>query len=129
MSLLTRLRDRIAGNEEPAAVERMLRERFRFLEERQGFELARSMRLRDGAAVAYANRPAGRGVVVFARRGRGTWAGVGTLDETGELRPLDRSSVERGEWRELRRIELGSDVRSLRDAIAGLAGSLGGLRG
>ena len=128
MSVLDRLLARVGGEEEPAALERMLRERFRFLEERQGFELMRSKRLEDGAAVAYANRPARRGIVVFARRGRGAWAGTARLDAGDTLRPLDRAAVERGEWRELRRVDLGRETESLADAISRLAGSLGGGR-
>ncbi|MBD0317955.1 MAG: hypothetical protein ICV71_05470 [Thermoleophilia bacterium] len=128
MSVLARLRARVGGEADPAAIERMLRERFRFLEERQGFELARSKRIGDGAAVAYANRAARRAVVVFARRGRGAWAGVAPLRAGGTLRPLDRAAVERGDWRELQRVDLGTETRSLDEAIARLARSLGGGR-
>ena len=125
MSVLDRLKARVGGEAEPAAIERMLRERFRFLEERQGFELTRSKRLGDGAAVAYANRPARRGIVVFARRGRGAWAGMAPLDAGDSFRRLDRAAVERGDWRELRRVDLGTETESLREAISRLADSLG----
>ncbi len=127
MNLIDRLVERLAGPDNPAAIERKLREQFSFLEERQGFEVARAKRLEDGAAVAYANRPARRGIVIFARRGRGAWAGVAPLDESGELRPLDRGAVERGEWRELRRVDA-PDEEHLGAAVTHLARSLGGSR-
>jgi hypothetical protein len=125
MNFFDRLREKAEPESEPAAVERLLRERFRFLEERQGFELARSRRLADGAAVAYANRPAGRGVVIFARSTRGAWAGVGALAPDGELKPLDREAIARGEWRELRRIDV-NPGEPLDEALTGLALALGG---
>jgi hypothetical protein len=128
MNVLDRLRAHVGGEAEPAAIERMLRKQFRFLEERQGFELTRAKRLGDGAAVAYANKPARRAVVVFARRGRGAWAGVAPLGAGDTFRRLDRAAVERGEWRELRRVDLGTEAESLGEAISRLAGSLGGGR-
>ena len=126
--LLGRLLGKAAGErDEPAEVERLLRERFRFLEERQGFELAGSTRLDDGAVAAYANRPARRGVAVFARRTRGVWAGVGTLAEDGEVPPVNRETVARGVWREVQRADVG-DEQSLDEALARVAASLGGTR-
>jgi hypothetical protein len=116
-----------AGLDDPAEVERLLRERFRFLEERQGFELAGSSRLEDGAVAAYANRPARRGVAVFARRSRGVWAGVGTLADDGHVPPVNRETVGRGVWREVRRVDLEGE-RSLDDAVAQVAALLGGSR-
>jgi hypothetical protein len=122
-----RLLGRDATSGDPAVVERRLRERFKFLEERQGFELAVSTRLPDGAVAAYANRPARRGVAIFARRRRGAWAGVGTLPEDGRIPPVNRETVERGIWREVRRVDL-DDERSLEDALDDLAASLGDRR-
>ena len=127
-SSVARLLERLRGGggaTQPAAVERLLHERFRFLEERQGFELARSKRLDDGAVAAYANRPARRGLVVFAREGRGAWAGVGSLGEDGVLPPINRETVEQGLWRELRRVDLRSGRESLDEALTALARSLG----
>ena len=116
-----------AASDDPAEVERLLRERFRFLEERQGFVLAASRRLEDGALAAYANRPARRGVAVFARRSRGVWAGVGTLPEDGQVPPVNRETVGRGVWREVLRVDV-DEHRSLDDALAQVAASLGGTR-
>jgi hypothetical protein len=124
---LGRLVDRGGPAAEPAAVERVVRERFRFLEERQGFELAGSSLLDDGAVAAYANRPAGRSVAVFARRGRGVWAGVGVLDDDGRVPPVNGETLARGLWREVRRVDL-DDRRTLTDAIAEAAASLGDRR-
>ncbi len=118
--------ERLLGGSRAQGIERALRERFRFLEERQGFELAESRALSDGALAAYRNRPARRALVVFAREGRGAWAGSGALADDGTLRPLNREALRRGEWRELRRVDLGAQVRTLDDAVAGLARALGG---
>ena len=126
--VLDRLLGRVEVETAPAVVERAVRERFRFLEERQGFELAESRRLEDGAVAGYANRPAGRAVVVFARRSRGAWAGVGTLADDGSLTPVNRETVARGIWREVRRVELGEEAETLDDALSLLAASLGGTR-
>jgi hypothetical protein len=120
-SLLARLR---ARDETP--LERVVRERFRFLEERQGFALAESSALADGALVAYTNRRAGRALVVYARERRGVWAGVGELGEGGELHPVSRETVERGLWREMARADLGRDAETLDEALAGVVASLGG---
>ena len=126
--ILENLRAAAAPADDPAAVERTLRRRFRFLEERQGFELAESSRLADGAVAAYANRPAGRGVAIFARRTRGVWAGVGTLAEDGRVPPVNRDTVGRGIWREIKRVDI-DDESSLDEALDTLAASLGGTRG
>jgi hypothetical protein len=119
--------DRLLGRVDEgdaAAVERALRRRFKFLEERQGFELAASTRLDDGAVAAYANRPARRGVAIFARRNKGAWAGVGTIPEEGPIPPVTRETVGRGVWREVRRVEV-DDQRTLEKALDDLAASLG----
>ncbi len=118
--------ERLLGRGREEGIERALRERFRFLEERQGFELAESRALADGALAAYRNRPAGRALVVFAREGRGAWAGAGELTDDGTLRPLNRDALRRGDWRELRRVDLGAHAATLEDAVAGLARALGG---
>jgi hypothetical protein len=122
-----RLVERGGDADDPAAVERVVRERFRFLEERQGFELAGSSLLDDGVVAAYANRAAGRSVAVFARRGRGVWAGVGVLEDDGGVPPVNRETLARGIWREVRRVDL-DDERTLTDAIADAAASLGDRR-
>ena len=125
--------DRFLGREAPdpddsAELERLLRARFRFLEERQGFELAGSSTLDDGGAVAaYANRAAGRGVAIFARRTRGVWAGVGRLAANGEVPPVNRETVASGVWREVGRIDV-DDQRSLDEALVRVAATLGGTR-
>ncbi len=123
------LRDRLLGRgraeRDPAVAERLVRERFRFLESRLGFELVESSRLDDGAVAAYANRPARRGVAVFARGSRGAWVGVGTLTEDGDVPPVNKETVRRGIWREVRRVDL-ADERSLDEALADVAASLGG---
>ena len=110
-----------------AAVERALRERFKFLEERKGFELAASSRLDDGAVAAYANRAARRGVAIFARRSKGAWAGVGSIPEEGPIPPVNRETVGRGIWREVSRVDV-DDERTLDQALDDLAASLGDRR-
>jgi hypothetical protein len=125
-SFLDRLLGRTAEGD-PAAVERAVRERFRFLEERQGYELAESSRLPDGAVAAYANRPARRAVAVFARKSRGAWVGVGTLSEDGRVPPVNRETVGSGIWREVRRVDV-DEERSLDQALDDVAASLGDTR-
>ena len=125
--ILESLRAAAAPADDPAVVERTLHRRFRFLEERQGFELAESSRLEDGAVAAYANRPARRGVAIFARRTKGAWAGVGTLAEDGRVPPVNRETVERGIWREVKRVDI-DEESSLEEALDTLATSLGGTR-
>ncbi len=122
-SFLDRLLGRVDEGD-PAAVERALRERFRFLEERKGFEVAASTRLADGAVTAYANRPARRGVAIFARRGKGAWAGVGAIPEDGPIPPVTRETVRSGLWCEVRRVDL-HEERTLDQALDDLAASLG----
>jgi hypothetical protein len=126
-SFLDRLLGRVAEGD-PAAVQRAVRERFRFLEERKGFAFAASNLLADGAVTAYANRPARRGIAIFARRGRGAWAGVGTIPEDGPIPPVTRETVRRGLWREVRRVDL-HERRTLDEALDDLAASLGGTVG
>jgi hypothetical protein len=126
-SFLDRLLGRVDEGD-PAAVERALRARFRFLEERKGFAFAASNRLADGAVTAYANRPARRGVAIFARRSKGAWAGVGTIPEDGPIPPVTRETVRRGLWREVRRVDL-HEERTLDEALDDLAASLGGTVG
>lgn len=128
-SLFERLRERGAKPKaaDPAGVEATLRESFRFLEERQGFELAQAKTLPDGAVAAYENRPAGRAIAIFARERRGAWAGVTSIDEGAPLPPVNRETVKRGVWRELRRVDLDGE-RDLAAALADLASSLGGRR-
>jgi hypothetical protein len=123
------LRDRLRaladrGAAEPGAVEETLRDHFRFLVEDQGFEMARSDRLPDGAMAAYKNVPARRAVIVFARAGKGAWAGIGSLDSAGRMKALDQEAIEQGQWRPLGQVHLGSGVGSLREAIERLAESL-----
>jgi hypothetical protein len=113
--------------DDPAAVEWLVRERFRFLEERQGFELTESRRLDDGAVAAYANRAARRSVAVFARRSRGVWMGIGIVADEGPVPPVNRETVDQGLWRELHRVDLGPD-RTIADALAEAAASLGDRR-
>jgi hypothetical protein len=125
--LFDRLRERAPKRGEPAGVEKALRESFRFLEETQGFELAQAKTLPDGAIAAYANRPARRAIAIFARRGRGAWAGVTRIEEGAPLPPVNRDTVKRGVWRELRRIDV-DDERDLPAALEDLASSLGGRR-
>ena len=124
--VISRVLGKARGRNEPDGLERLLRERFRFLEERQGFELAASRGLPHGALAGYANRPAGRAVAVFARRDRGAWAGVGSLARDGRLAPVNRETIARGIWREVHRVELGQDADTLEGALAKLAASLGG---
>jgi hypothetical protein len=123
--------DRLLGqrraSEEPAAVERLVRARFRFLEERQGFELAVSTPLDDGAVAAYVNHAAHRAVAVFARRTRGVWTGIGAVPEDGRVPPVNRETIADGLWREFRRVDLAGD-RSLADALDEAAASLGDRR-
>jgi hypothetical protein len=123
------IRDRlgtILGHAEsgPAPVERMLRRRFHFLVEEQGFELVRTDALANGAIAAYKNVPARRAVMVLARADKGVWAGIGPLDDTGRLTTLDRRGIEQGRWRPLGEVNLGSGVRTLEEAIERLAESL-----
>ena len=129
MNVLDRLRELVAAERSGASrLEKTLRERFAFLEERQGFELARSEPLPDGARVAYKNVPAGRAVAVYAREGRGVWAGVGHLDPEGRLRPVTRETLERGEWRPLAKVDVDPETESLENAIETLAAKVGGPR-
>jgi hypothetical protein len=125
MNLRDRLRALADRREaEPVAVEEALRDHFRFLVEDQGFEMARSDRLPDGAMAAYKNVPAQRAVMVFARAGKGAWAGIGSLDSEGRMKALDQEAIEQGKWRTLGQVHLGSGVGSLREAIERLAESL-----
>ena len=117
MSLLDRVRAVIEGTHEGGPVERTLRERFQFLVEEQGFELARLDTLGDGAIAAYKNVPAGRAVMVFARAKKGAWAGIGPLDPAGRMTTLDREALEQGQWRRLGEVPLGVGVRTLDEAI------------
>ena len=126
MNLAERLRDLVTGGSAEATLERKLRERFSFLEQRQGFQLARSEPLPDGARVAYKNVPAGRAVAVYARAGRGAWAGVGELDPEGRLRPVNRETIERGHWRSIAKVDVGEETETLEEAIEQLAGRVGG---
>jgi hypothetical protein len=122
--------DRLLGRVDEgdaAAVERALRERFKFLEERQGFALAATARLDDGAVAAFANRPARRGIAIYARRSKGAWAGVGTIPEEGPIPPVTRETVGRGIWREVSRVDVDDD-RTLDQALDDLAASLGDRR-
>jgi hypothetical protein len=121
VNALERLRALVERRDEPAPVERTLTHRFQFLVEEQGFELARSDTLRDGAIAAYKNVPARRAVMVLARADRGVWAGVGRLDETGQMSALDRNAIADGRWRPLGTVNLGPTVHSLEDAIERLA--------
>jgi hypothetical protein len=121
VSALDRLRALIERSDEPAPVERTLTQRFQFLVEEQGFELARSDSLGDGAMAAYKNVPARRAVMVLARAEKGVWAGVGRLDEAGQMSALDRHAIEEGRWRPLGTVNLGATVHSLEDAIERLA--------
>ena len=126
MSIRERLAT-IVGRPEsgPAPLERMLRKRFHFLVEEQGFELARTDALKNGAIAAYKNVPARRAVMVLAREDKGAWAGIGPLDDAGRLTTLDRHAIEQGRWRPLGEVNLGSSgVRSLHEAIDRLAESL-----
>ena len=127
--ILDRLREHARASKPTArgGVEKALRDSFRFLEERQGFELAQAKTLPDGAVAAYANRPARRAIAVFARRDRGAWAGVTRIEEGAPLPPVNRETVRRGVWRELRRVDV-SDERDLPMALSDLAASLGGTR-
>ena len=127
--LLDRLRERARAPkaDNPAGVEALLRETFRFLEEHQGYELAQAKTLPDGAVAAYENRPAHRAIAVFARRDRGAWAGVTRIDEGAPLPPVNRDTVQRGVWRELRRVDVDGE-RDLAAALADLASALGGRR-
>jgi len=128
-SFFDRLRERApkARSAEPTGVEALLRETFRFLEEHQGFELAQAKTLPDGAVAAYENRPAGRAIAVFARRDRGAWAGVTRIEQGAPLPPVNRDTVKRGVWRELRRVDVDGE-RDLAAALADLASALGGRR-
>jgi hypothetical protein len=128
VNILERLRRPPKARPRLSDVERTLRERFAFLEQQQGFELARSEPLPDGARVAYKNVPAGQAIVVFARAARGVWAGIGPLDSAGRLRPVNREAIEIGEWRAIGAIDIAS-VETLHDAIESLALALGGNRG
>jgi hypothetical protein len=129
VSMLDRLREVVsAERSETPRVERTLRKRFVFLEERRGFRFVRSEALADGARVAYKNVPAGRAIVIYARASRGAWAGVGRLDPEGRLRPVTRETIERGEWRLLAKVALGSESKSLDEAIETLAAKVGGRR-
>ena len=121
---LDRLLGRAAAGD-PAAVERAVRERFRFLEERQGYELAASSRVEDGAIAAYANRPARRGIAIFARRSKGAWVAVGALADDGRVPPVTRETVGSGIWREVRRVDV-DEERSLDQALDDVAASLRG---
>ena len=125
--LFDRLRERAQAPKPAKAggVEETLRETFRFLEEHQGFELAQAKTLPDGAVAAYANRPARRAIAIFARRERGAWAGVTRIEEGAPLPPVNRETVQRGVWRELRRVDVDAE-RDLPAALADLASSLGG---
>ena len=127
--LLDRLRERARAPkaDNPAGVEALLRETFRFLEEHQGYELAQAKTLPDGAVAAYENRPAHRAIAVFARRDRGAWAGVTRIDEGAPLPPVNRDTVQRGVWRELRRVDVDGE-RDLAAALVDLASALGGRR-
>jgi hypothetical protein len=124
MNLLDRVRTLVERTNQPTPVERKLRERFRFLVEEQGFELARSDTLHNGAMAAYKNVPARRAVMVLARRGKGVWAGIGALDEAGRMAALDRHAIEQGRWRPLGTVNLGAGVDSLDEAIERLAETL-----
>lgn len=128
-SLLDRLRERAQAprSADAGGVEAALRESFRFLEEHQGFELTQAKTLPDGAVAAYANRPAHRAIAVFARRGRGAWAGVTRIEGDAPLPPVNRDTVKRGVWRELRRVDV-DDERDLPAALEDLASALGGRR-
>jgi hypothetical protein len=127
--ILDRLRERASGmtSRGPSGLEETLLESFRFLEEHQGFELAKAKALPDGAVAAYANRPAGRAIAVFARRDRGAWAGVTRIEEGTPLPPVNRDTVQRGVWRELRRVDV-DEERDLPAALSDLAAALGGPR-
>ena len=127
--LLDRLRERARAPkaDNPSGVEAVLRETFRFLEEHQGYELAQAKTLPDGAVAAYENRAAHRAIAVFARRDRGAWAGVTRIDEGASLPPVNRDTVKRGVWRELRRVDVDGE-RDLAAALADLASALGGRR-
>jgi hypothetical protein len=124
MNVWDRVRALVERPNAPTPVERTLRERFRFLVEEQGFELARSDAIRGGAMAAYKNVPARRAVMVLARGGKGVWAGIGSLDDAGRMAALDRHAIEQGRWRPLGAINLGSTVHSLDEAIERLAESL-----
>jgi hypothetical protein len=128
VNVFDRFRRRADDPLDTAVVERTLLERFAFLEEEKGFELARSERLPDGARAAYKNLPAGQAIMIFARATRGAWAGVGQLDAAGRLRPVNRDTIELGEWRPLAAVDIGS-VETLDDAIETLALAVGGTRG
>jgi hypothetical protein len=128
MKLVEHLRTLAAARPAKTGVEKTLQERFAFLERKQGFELARSERLADGARVAYKNVPAGRAVAVYARAGRGAWAGVGELDPAGRLRPVNRETIQRGHWRPLGKVNVGEETATLEEAIDKLAGKVGGPR-
>jgi hypothetical protein len=109
---------------ETAPIERTLRQRFNFLVEEQGFELARTDALGNGAIAAYKNVPARRAVMVLARADKGVWAGIGPLDDAGRIPTLDRQAIEQGRWRPLGTVNLDSGVRNLEEAIERLAESL-----
>jgi hypothetical protein len=128
-SFFDRLRERARAPkaDDSTGVEAVLRETFHFLEEHQGFELAQAMTLPDGAVAAWENRPAGRAIAVFARRDRGAWAGVTRLEQGEPLPPVNRDTVKRGIWRELRRVDVDAE-RDLAAALADLASALGGRR-
>jgi hypothetical protein len=125
MKVRDRLRALIERAEgESVAVEGALQNRFRFLVDEQGFELARSDRLSDGAIAAYKNLPARRAVMILAREGKGAWAGIGALDSAGRMTALDRDAIEQGRWRPLAEVRLGTGIDSLEKAIERLAESL-----
>jgi hypothetical protein len=128
MSLLDRVRAVIEGTHEGGPVERTLRERFQFLVEEQGFELARLDTLGDGAIAAYKNVPARRAVMVLARAKKGAWAGIGPLDDAGRMSALDQRAVAEGRWRPLAAVDLDEKVPSLDVAIERLAESVRGGR-
>jgi hypothetical protein len=66
-----------------------------------GFELTTHERFGDGASLGYRNRRAGVGIIVRARKSEGVWGGIGSLDGSGRLRPLNVETFELGHWRDL----------------------------
>jgi hypothetical protein len=98
-----RLLDRLTGRRAvtPEGVEHALAAAFGFLVDEDGFELATHERFEDGAALGYRDRRAGVGIIVRARKSEGVWGGIGSLDGSGRLRPLNLETYELGHWRDL----------------------------
>jgi hypothetical protein len=99
VNVLSRITRR--GKVTPAGVERAIAAAFDFLVAEDGFELTTNERFDDGAAVGYRNRAAGVAILVRARESEGVWAGIGSLDADGRLRPLTFESYQLGHWRDL----------------------------